>query len=319
MKNYNEKKILVTGGAGFIGSSLCRFLLDKGAYVTCVDNLSSGSESNIEELKSDPKFRFIFHDVTEPIELEADEIYHMACPASPPFYQTDPIGTARTCFMGSMNMLDLAVKNNARILLTSTSEIYGEPQVHPQKEEYWGNVNPTGIRSCYDEGKRISETLFFDYHRQKGVDIRVARIFNTYGPFMNCDDGRVVSNFIMQNLRGEDVTVFGDGSQTRSFCYVDDTVKGLNLLMEHDDIYVPVNIGNPEEITILQLADEICKITGSQAGIRFCERPKDDPSRRKPDISRAKELLGWRPEVSLHEGLSRTVEYFRRIAEPCER
>jgi UDP-glucuronate decarboxylase len=302
---------MVTGGAGFIGSHLVRRLLDAGHEVLVVDNFYSSTRSNIEDLQGHPRFELLRHDVTFPLYVEVDEIYHLACPASPIFYQRDPVQTTKTCVHGSINMLGLAKRTGAKILLSSTSEVYGDPSVHPQEESYWGNVNPIGIRSCYDEGKRCAETLFFDYHRQHGLRIKVARIFNTYGPRMAADDGRVVSNFIVQALTGRPLTVYGDGSQTRSFCYVDDLVDGLIRLMETgDEVTGPINLGNPGEFTMLELAQQVTGLVGGEQ-IRHEPLPADDPVRRRPDIGRAQELLGWEPTVELAEGLKRTVEYFR--------
>jgi UDP-glucuronate decarboxylase len=307
-----HKRILVTGGSGFIGSHLCKRLLELGHDVLVADNFYSSSRHNVDELRAQQRFELIRHDVTFPLYVEVDEIYHLACPASPVYYQRDPVQTTKTCVHGSINMLGLAKRLGARILLTSTSEVYGDPAVHPQPESYWGNVNPIGIRSCYDEGKRCAETLFFDYHRQHGLPIKVARIFNTYGPKMLPDDGRVVSNFVVQALQGEPLTVFGDGSQTRSFCYVDDMVDGLIALMDSpSEVTGPINLGNPGEFTMLELAEEVMDLTGSRRPLEHRPLPPDDPVRRKPDISRARELLGWQPTVPLREGLARTVEYFR--------
>lgn len=307
-------RILVTGGAGFIGSHLCGRLLKEGHEVICADNLFTGSKGNIRGLMADPGFEFIRHDITMPLYVEADQIYNLACPASPPHYQYNPIKTIKANVMGAINMLGLARRVRARILQASTSEVYGDPAVHPQPETYWGNVNPIGIRSCYDEGKRVAETLFFDYHRQNNVDIKVMRIFNTYGPNMNPDDGRVVSNFIVQAVRGDDITVYGDGKQTRSFCYVDDLVEGMIRLMESDAGFTgPCNIGNPEEFTMLELAEQVIKLTGSKSNIIFKPLPKDDPKQRKPDISLAKEMLNWMPQIPLEEGLVKTIEYFKEI------
>ena len=306
------QRILVTGGSGFIGSHLCRRLLDLGHDVLVVDNFSSSSRHNISDLLGEPRFELIRHDVTFPLYVEVDQIYHLACPASPAFYQRDPVQTTKTCVHGSINMLGLARRLGARILLASTSEVYGDPIVHPQEESYWGNVNPIGIRSCYDEGKRCAETLFFDYHRQHGLPIKVARIFNTYGPSMQPNDGRVVSSFIVSALRGEPLTVFGDGSQTRSFCYVDDLVDALIALMgSAPEVTGPVNLGNPGEFTMLELASKVLAMVGSGGPVVHAALPSDDPVRRKPDISRARMLLGWEPTVALDEGLKRTVEYFR--------
>ena len=308
------KKVIVTGGAGFIGSNLCRRLHDEGNYVICIDNLCSGSTDNISDLQDSSRFKLIIHDVTEPINMPADRIYHLACPASPPYYQKDPIATSKTLFMGTLNMLEMARSNDARILLTSTSEVYGEPLVHPQTEEYRGNVEPNGIRSCYDEGKRMAESLFFDYHRTYGTDIRVVRIFNTYGPGMLPDDGRVVSNFIVQALQGKDLTIYGDGSQTRSLCYVDDTVEALIRMMETTDISGPVNIGNDHELCVREIAEHITRLTGSSSGIIRCQLPEDDPTRRRPDITKARNLLKWEPSVTIDEGLMKTIDYFRKLA-----
>ena len=307
------KRILVTGGAGFLGSHLCDKLLAEGNEVICLDNLFTGSKDNIRHLLANPYFEFIRHDVTEPIRLEVDQIYNLACPASPVHYQYNPIKTAKTSVLGAMNMLGLAKRTKARILQASTSEVYGDPKVHPQPESYWGSVNPIGIRSCYDEGKRLAETLFFDYHRQNGVDIRVIRIFNTYGPRMNPSDGRVVSNFIVQALRGEDITVYGDGTQTRSFCYVDDLIEGMVRMMEAEAFTGPVNLGNPGEFTMLQLAEKVIRLTGSKSRIVNEPLPSDDPAQRRPVIDLAKEKLGWRPTIDLEEGLERTIAYFREI------
>ena len=307
------KRILVTGGAGFLGSHLCDRLLKEGNDVICLDNLFTGSKDNIRHLFSHPHFEFIRHDVTEPIRLEVDQIYNLACPASPVHYQYNPIKTAKTSVLGAMNMLGLAKRVKARILQASTSEVYGDPKVHPQPESYWGSVNPIGIRSCYDEGKRLAETLFFDYHRQNGVDIRVIRIFNTYGPRMNPSDGRVVSNFIVQALRGEDITVYGDGTQTRSFCYVDDLIDGMVRMMETEDFIGPVNLGNPGEFTMLELAEKVISLTGSGSRIVHEPLPSDDPAQRRPVIDLAKERLGWQPSVDLEEGLKRTIAYFKEV------
>ena len=309
------KRILVTGGAGFIGSHLCRRLLAEGNEVYCLDNLYSGSKRNIEDLIGDSRFTFIPGDVTEPYDFDVDQIYNLACPASPIHYQRNPVKTAKTCILGAVNALDCAERHHARVLQTSTSEIYGNPMVHPQTEEYWGNVNPVGLRSCYDEGKRMSETLFLDYHRQYGTDIRIVRIFNTYGPRMAKNDGRVVSNFVVEALKNNPITVYGDGSQTRSFCYVDDTVEALIRMMNQDDFTGPVNIGNPDERTIREVAELMMEITGSVAEIIHEDLPTDDPVRRKPDISLAKEKLHWTPEIPLEEGLKRTIAWFRSAAE----
>jgi UDP-glucuronate decarboxylase len=308
---YRPRRVLVTGGAGFIGSHLTRRLLAAGCEVLVVDNFYSGTRSNIEDLQGEPRFELLRHDVTFPLYIEVDEIYHLACPASPVFYQRDPVQTTKTCVHGSINMLGLAKRTGAKILLASTSEVYGDPAMHPQEESYWGNVNPIGIRSCYDEGKRCAETLFFDYYRQHRLRIKVARIFNTYGPRMAADDGRVVSNFIVQALTGQPLTVFGDGTQTRSFCYVDDLVDGLIRLMDSsDDVTGPINLGNPGEFTMLELAQQVTALVGGP-DIEFRPLPQDDPVRRKPDISKAQQLLGWQPTVPLEQGLKRTVDYFR--------
>jgi UDP-glucuronate decarboxylase len=308
-----SQRILVTGGSGFIGSHLSRRLLEQGHDVLVVDNFYSSTRHNVLDLLGEPRFELMRHDVTFPLYVEVDQIYHLACPASPMSYQRDPVQTTKTCVHGSINMLGLAKRLGAPILLASTSEVYGDPAEHPQAESYWGNVNPIGIRSCYDEGKRCAETLFFDYHRQHALPIKVARIFNTYGPNMLPNDGRVVSSFIVQALRGEPLTIFGDGSQTRSFCYVDDMVDGLIRLMNSPrKITGPVNLGNPGEFTILDLATKILALTGSDGPIEDKPLPSDDPVRRKPDIGRAWELLGWEPTVPLEEGLKRTVEYFHQ-------
>ncbi|MCH8321035.1 MAG: SDR family oxidoreductase [Acidobacteria bacterium] len=303
-------RILVTGGAGFIGSFLCEALLDEGHEVICLDNLFSGFRRNIQPFRTNPSFEFIRHDVVEPILLEVDQIYNLACPASPVHYQYNPVKTVKTNVMGTINMLGMAKRVKARILQASTSEVYGDPQVHPQPEEYWGNVNPVGSRSCYDEGKRVAETLMTDYHSQNAVDIRIARIFNTYGPRMSIDDGRVVSNLIVQALRGEPMTVYGDGSQTRSFCYVSDLVRGLRKLMDQEDVHRPVNLGNPVEVSILSFAERVREQTGTVSQICFEPLPSDDPVRRRPDIAQARKLLDWEPEVDLEEGLRLTVDYF---------
>ncbi len=305
-------RILVTGGAGFLGSHLCERLLKEGHEVLCLDNLFSGSKKNIYHLLDNKNFEFIRHDIVQPILLEVDQIYHLACPASPVYYQMNPVKTIKTNVMGTINMLGLAKRVKARILLASTSEVYGDPQVHPQKEDYWGNVNPIGPRSCYDEGKRVAECLMFDYHRQNNVDIRVVRIFNTYGPRMAINDGRVMSNFIVQALKGEPLTIYGDGSQTRSFCYVDDMIEGIIKAMEGDYIG-PINLGNPDEITILDLAKKILEITGSSSKIKFLPPLKDDPLRRRPDITLAKKILNWFPKTPLDEGIKKTVEYFEKV------
>ena len=303
--------ILVTGGAGFLGSHLCDRLINEGHKVICLDNYFTGKKENIYHLVDNPFFSLVEKDVIEHFDFEVDQIYNLACPASPPHYQFNPIKTIKTSFMGALNCLDLAYKNQARVLQASTSEVYGDPEVHPQPETYKGNVNPIGIRACYDEGKRCAETLFFDYHREKNVDIRVARIFNTYGPRMLPDDGRVVSNFIVQAIKGEDLTIYGDGKQTRSFCYVDELIDGLIKLMNHPDCIGPVNIGNPGEFTILELADTIIQKTNTSSRISMHPLPGDDPLQRKPDISIAKEQLMWEPRIALSEGLDKTIEYFR--------
>jgi len=304
-------RILVTGGAGFLGSHLCDRLIEQGHDVICLDNYFTGSKKNVEHLAGNPRFELIRHDITQPILLEVDRIYNLACPASPVHYQYNPVKTIKTSLLGSVNMLGLAKRVKARILQASTSEVYGDPTVHPQTEEYWGNVNPIGIRSCYDEGKRVAETLFMDYHRQNRVDIRIVRIFNTYGPRMNRDDGRVVSNFIVQALQNKDITVYGDGSQTRSFCFASDLIEAILRMMEQPEIG-PVNIGNPGEFTILELAEKVIKLTGSKSRIVRAPLPSDDPKQRKPDISKAKKFLNWEPKVNLEEGLVQTIEYFKR-------
>lgn len=304
---------LVTGGAGFIGSHLCEALLERGEEVLCLDNFFTGRKKNIVHLFGHPRFEIIRHDITEPIFLEVDRIYNFACPASPFHYQFNPVKTIKTNVMGALNMLGLAKRVKARILQASTSEVYGDPAVHPQTEGYWGNVNPIGKRSCYDEGKRVAETLFFDYHRQNKVDIRVIRIFNTYGPRMLINDGRVVSNFIVQALRKEPITVFGEGSQTRSFCYISDLIEGILRMMDCDGFTGPVNLGNPGEFTILELAEQIRELTGSPSEIVFKSLPENDPCRRKPDITLAKERLNWEPKIPLREGLKHTIEYFSKI------
>lgn len=308
----NKKTVLVTGGAGFVGSHLCKALLERKNHVICMDNFFTGRMRNIELLKENPDFDVIIHDVTLPYSFYVDEIYNLACPASPPHYQRDPIATYKTSVFGAINALELANKWNAKVFQASTSEVYGDAQVHPQPEEYWGNVNPHGIRSCYDEGKRGAETLFFDYHRQHGTRIKIVRIFNTYGPAINPEDGRVVSNFIIQALRGEDITVYGDGSQTRSFQYVDDLIRGFLCLMDSDDsVTGPVNMGNPGEFTMLELSEKVLALTGSKSRLVHKPLPSDDPKQRKPDITLAEKLFGWKPEIDLDEGLKRTIEYFR--------
>jgi len=305
-----SKVNLITGGAGFIGSHLCESLIARGEQVVCLDSFFTGRKENIEHLLGNPRFEIVRHDVVHPIFIEADRIFNLACPASPVHYQFNPIHTIKTNVLGALNMLGVASRVKARILQASTSEVYGDPAVHPQVEEYWGNVNPIGPRSCYDEGKRTAETLFFDYHIQKQVDIRVIRIFNTYGPRMLVNDGRVVSNFVVQALRGEPITLFGDGSQTRSFCYVDDLVRGIMTMMDTDDFTGPVNLGNPGEFTIRELAELVVQMTGSKSEIVFRPLPVNDPTRRKPDISLAKEKLGWEPKIALKEGLVQTIAYF---------
>jgi len=308
------KRILITGGAGFLGSHLCEHLLAQGHDIICLDNFFTGSKNNILHLLSNPHFELIRHDIINPIFLEVEEIYNLACPASPVHYQYNPIKTIKTNVMGAINTLGLAKRVRATILQASTSEVYGDPEVHPQKEDYWGRVNPIGIRSCYDEGKRAAECLMMDYHRQNHVNIKIVRIFNTYGPRMAPDDGRVVSNFIVQALRGEDITVFGDGSQTRSFCYVDDMIDGLIRMMGTPKGFLgPVNLGNPAEFTILELAEILIRMTGSPSKIVFKPLPQDDPTQRKPDITLAQKKLGWQPRVPLEEGLAKTIEYFRGV------
>lgn len=306
-----EKRVLITGGAGFIGSFLCERLLEAGATVLCLDNFFTGTRMNVAHLMGHPRFELMRHDVCFPLYVEVDEIYNMACPASPVHYQFDPVQTTKTSVHGAINMLGLAKRLKAKILQASTSEVYGDPVIHPQTEEYWGNVNPIGPRSCYDEGKRCAETLFFDYHRQHALRIKVARIFNTYGPRMHPNDGRVVSNFIVQALKGEDITLYGDGSQTRSFCYVDDLVRGLISLMETpDSVTGPINIGNPGEFTIRQLAETVIDLTGARSKLVFRPLPQDDPKQRQPDITKAREILNWEPSVELRDGLSKTIAYF---------
>jgi len=309
-------RILVTGGAGFIGSHLCERLLSEGNEVLCLDNFFTGRRENIFHLLDNPRFELIRHDVTEPILLEVDQIYNLACPASPVHYQFNPVKTVKTSVMGAINMLGLAKRVRARILQASTSEVYGDPLVHPQTEDYWGNVNPVGLRSCYDEGKRLAETLMTDYHRQNDVDIRIARIFNTYGPRMLENDGRVVSNFIVQALRGDPLTLYGEGEQTRSFCYIDDLLEGLIRLMTKDGLHEPVNLGNPGEFTIRQLAEEVIRTCESKSGFTYLPLPADDPRQRRPDITRAQTLLGWNPTISLREGLKKTVEDFQKRVTP---
>ena len=311
----SRKRILVTGGAGFLGSHLIDRLIGQGHEVICADNLFTGTKRNIEHLHNHTRFELLRHDVCEPLKVEVDEIYNLACPASPVHYQYNPVLTTKTSVLGALNMLGLAKRLRCRIFQASTSEVYGDPEVHPQREDYWGHVNPIGTRACYDEGKRCAETLFFDYHRQHGVEIKVARIFNTYGPRMHPRDGRVVSNFITQALSGEDLTIYGDGTQTRSFCYVDDLVGGFLKLMESPaQVTGPVNLGNPHEFTMLELAESVLKITGSKAKVTHQPLPADDPKQRRPDISLAKEQLGWEPKVELAEGLRQTIDYFRTLA-----
>ena len=312
MRNYGARRVLVTGGAGFLGSHLCEALLERGHEVLCVDNFFTGTRANIAALLGKPRFEVLRHDITFPLYVEVDEIYNLACPASPVHYQYDPVQTTKTSVHGAINMLGLAKRTRARILQASTSEVYGDPAVHPQREDYWGHVNPIGARSCYDEGKRCAETLFFDYHRQHRMRIKVARIFNTYGPRMHPNDGRVVSNFIMQALRGEPITLYGDGSQTRSFCYVSDLVDGLIRLMESpDDFTGPVNLGNPSEFSMRELAEKVLVMTGARSPLVHRPLPADDPRQRRPDIGLALERLGWSPSVPLERGLLSTIEYFR--------
>jgi UDP-glucuronate decarboxylase len=307
-------KILITGGTGFIGNHLCRRLLKEGHYIICLDNNFTGSMENIQDLIKHPKFEFIRHDITESILLEVDQIYHLACPASPKAYQYNSIKTIKTNILGTMNALGMAKRTNARILLTSTSEVYGDPKISPQVEEYWGNVNPIGIRSCYDEGKRVAETLMMEYHRNHKVDIRIARIFNTYGTNMDKHDGRVVSNFINQCLENKDITIYGDGSQTRSFCYVSDTVDGLIRLMNQTETMGPINIGNPYELTIKELAEILLEKIETKSKLIYEELPSDDPMKRQPCIKKAQKYLGWNPKVNLEEGLEKTIEYFRSLS-----
>ena len=304
---------LITGGAGFIGSHLCERLLDRGEEVLCLDNFYTGTKDNIRHLLARPNFELVRHDIWLPIYVEVQRIFNLACPASPVHYQTDPVSTTKTAVLGAINMLGLAKRRRARILQASTSEVYGDPQVHPQREDYWGYVNPIGPRACYDEGKRCAETLFFDYHRQNGVDIRVVRIFNTYGPRMHPRDGRVVSNFIVRALTGEPIAIYGDGSQTRSFCYVDDLVDGLVAMMDQEREVGPLNLGNPTEFTIRELADTVLRLTDSRSEITFRPLPPDDPVRRQPDIRRARASLEWEPKVALEDGLKETIRYFRRM------
>ena len=304
-------RVLITGGAGFLGSHLCDRLISQGHEVVCLDNFFTGRKGNIRHLLGNPNFELVRHDVIDPFKFEVDQIYNLACPASPPHYQFNPIKTTKTSVMGAINCLGLAKRVRARVFQASTSEVYGDPDVHPQPESYWGNVNTIGLRSCYDEGKRCAETLFFDYHRENGVDIRVVRIFNTYGPRMHPNDGRVVSNFIVQALKGEDITIYGDGSQTRSFCYVDDLIEGFLRLMNQDDVTGPINIGNPGEFTMLELAEKTLAVVGSASKIVHQPLPADDPKQRQPDITLAKQHLNWEPTIELTEGLKRTADYFR--------
>ncbi len=306
-------RALVTGGAGFIGSHLCDYLLAQGDEVIALDNFFTGSKQNIKHLLDHPDFELVRHDIIQPILLEVDQIYHFACPASPIHYQYNPVKTTKTSVMGTINMLGLAKRVRARMMLASTSEVYGDPEVHPQPESYWGKVNPIGIRSCYDEGKRVAETLMMDYHRQNNVDIKIIRIFNTYGPRMAINDGRVVTNFIVQALRNEDITIFGEGQQTRSFQYVDDLIIGVSKMMQKDNFIGPVNIGNPDEFTILELAETIIRLTGSSSKLVHHPLPADDPTQRKPDISLAKEKLDWKPTIRLEEGLKKTIAYFEQV------
>ncbi len=316
MKKYHfNKRVLVTGGAGFLGSHLCEALLKLDCDVVCVDNFFTGRRGNVAHLLDNPRFEILRHDVTFPLFVEVDEIFNLACPASPPHYQHDPVQTTKTSVIGAINMLGLAKRVGAKILQASTSEVYGDPEIHPQPETYWGRVNPIGTRSCYDEGKRCAETLFFDYYRQNDVKIKVARIFNTYGPHMHPNDGRVVSNFIMQALRGEPITIYGSGQQTRSFCYVSDLIAGFLALMDSpDEVTGPVNLGNPGEFTMLQLAETVIRLTGSKSEMIFEPLPSDDPKQRKPDITVAKEKLGWEPTIQLGEGLTHTIKYFQQYA-----
>jgi UDP-glucuronate decarboxylase len=314
MNNYHRKRVLVTGGAGFLGSHLCERLLKEDNEVLCLDNFFTGTKENIIQLMDDHRFELIRHDVEFPIHLEVDEIYNLACPASPIHYQHNPIHTTKTSVMGALNMLGLAKRQKARIMQASTSEVYGDPEVHPQPESYWGNVNPIGFRSCYDEGKRCAETLFFDYYRENNLRIKVARIFNTYGPRMHPSDGRVVSNFIIQALKGEDITVYGDGSQTRSFCYVDELIDGfIRLMATPDEFTGPVNLGNPVEFTIKELAEKVIAMTNSDSKISYQPLPHDDPKQRQPDITLAKNELNWEPKIKLEEGLVKTIEYFAKF------
>jgi UDP-glucuronate decarboxylase len=313
-KHYTRPRVLVTGGAGFLGSHLCERLLQQGKDVICLDNFFTGQKANISHLMSNPFFELVRHDVTFPYYVEVDEIYNLACPASPIHYQFDPVQTTKTSVHGAINMLGLAKRTKARIMQASTSEVYGDPDVHPQREDYWGRVNPIGPRSCYDEGKRCAETLFFDYWRQHQIDIKVVRIFNTYGPRMHPNDGRVVSNFIVQALEGKEITIYGDGSQTRSFCYVDDLIEGFLRMMETEKGFTgPVNLGNPGEFTMLELAELVLKLTKSKSKLAFLPLPQDDPKQRQPDITLAREKLNWEPTIPLEEGLKRTIEYFKTL------
>jgi UDP-glucuronate decarboxylase len=305
-------RVLITGGAGFLGSHLCDRLIEQGHEVICLDNFFTGRKANIQHLVGNPRFELVRHDVIEPFKFEVDRIYNLACPASPPHYQYNPIKTMKTSVLGAINCLGLAKRVKARVFQASTSEVYGDPVIHPQVESYWGNVNPIGLRSCYDEGKRCAETLFFDYYRENGVDIRVIRIFNTYGPRMLADDGRVVSNFIVQAIQGRDLTIYGDGSQTRSFCYVDDLIAGFMGFMEQEEIVGPMNLGNPGEFTMLQLAEVILKKVGGKSKISYMPLPSDDPKQRQPDISLAKQTMGWEPKVQLEAGIEKTIEYFKK-------
>jgi UDP-glucuronate decarboxylase len=314
MKISNRKRILVTGGAGFLGSHLCERLLNEGHEVLCVDNFYSGTKDNVAHLMGNPHFELMRHDVTFPLYVEVDEIFNLACPASPVHYQSDPVQTTKTSVHGAINMLGLAKRTHARILQASTSEVYGDPEVHPQKEDYWGHVNPIGIRSCYDEGKRCAETLFFDYHRQHQVAIKVVRIFNTYGPRMHPNDGRVVSNFIVQALNGQDITIYGDGSQTRSFCYVDDLIEGfMRMMASPPSVTGPINMGNPVEFTIRELAETVLDMVGGSSKLIMLPLPQDDPKQRKPDIGVAQRTLDWAPKVQLRQGLEKTIQYFRQL------
>lgn len=314
MDNYHRKRILITGGAGFLGSHLCERLLNEGNEILCLDNFFTGTKENVLHLMDDHHFELIRHDVEFPIHLEVDEIYNLACPASPPHYQYNPIHTNKTSVLGAINMLGLANRQDAKIMQASTSEVYGDPQVHPQTENYWGHVNPIGVRSCYDEGKRCAETLFFDYFREHGLKIKVARIFNTYGPRMHPSDGRVVSNFIIQALKGQDITIYGDGSQSRSFCYVDELIDGfIRLMGSRDDFTGPVNLGNPVEFTIKELAEKVIEMTNSKSKLSSLPLPQDDPKQRQPDITLAKKELDWEPVIKLEEGLKSTISYFENL------